>query len=441
MEGKMTIQLYDATTMNEVHQTNDKNLITGFYKKMIETMMRHSYFSPLSGSIYTLLSTFYPLVAAKGILLFDAAQTESTDTIFPTSGACIGHAGGDYSGADPYRGDYNASESGAITNGYKFVWDFATDKANGMIRSACLTSEIGGNIGYKSNEYQSATACAGINEPVAATSVMPQASFTGVSTSSLLVGVNRVNADLYWQEGVSGTIKLHRTKKTDMAALGFSTPQVTTYLDYVGKTLGTYEYLFLNMIGETLYGLLYNYNTQVSYLKTYDFNLNELTSIQLAIGYPINYSAQRNTWGKANGILFVKSATANLINRYNATTGAFIDQLTISSITYVGQFDDNLVWMAKDTYNASACYSYYLHNGTDMYGEFTDKCDSSYDYGVNGIRIWRDNGLQTPFVIHAGRYYIKGGLWRPCFFSVNNLASPVLKTNANTMKVTYQITW
>jgi hypothetical protein len=37
------------------------------------------------------------------------------------------------------RGSLNTTESGAVENGYKFVWDFATDKANASINSLALT--------------------------------------------------------------------------------------------------------------------------------------------------------------------------------------------------------------------------------------------------------------------------------------------------------------
>lgn len=175
-------------------------------------------------------------------------------------------------------------------------------------------------------------------------------------------------------------------------------------------------------------------------MRTYDLALTQLTSVTLGTGHQMSVS-YACTWGIANNIVFIKSSSANTIDRYNATTGAYIDSLTITGIIYVGQFADNLVWMGKESYDSGACYTYYLHDGTTQYGQFTDKCDSTYDYGVNGIHIWYDGGIPTPLVIHMRRYYIKGGLWRPTFFSVNNLGTEVTKTSSNTMKVTYELTW
>lgn len=44
-----------------------------------------------------------------------------------------------YSGVNTKRGSYNANESGAVANGYKFVWDWNTSQGNGDIKSVCLT--------------------------------------------------------------------------------------------------------------------------------------------------------------------------------------------------------------------------------------------------------------------------------------------------------------
>ena len=53
------------------------------------------------------------------------------------------------------RGSYNSAESGYIDDdsgahvGYRHVWDFATNKANGTIKSLSLTHLNGGNSGYQ----------------------------------------------------------------------------------------------------------------------------------------------------------------------------------------------------------------------------------------------------------------------------------------------------
>ena len=52
---------------------------------------------------------------------------------------------------DARRGSMNLNESMAVTNGYRFVWDFATSQGNGTIAAAALTSCYGGAAVYGSS--------------------------------------------------------------------------------------------------------------------------------------------------------------------------------------------------------------------------------------------------------------------------------------------------
>ena len=87
--------------------------------------------------------------------LFKDKITEDKNTSFvTTSNECIGYAG-QVEGVqeNPLQGSFNKQESKATSNGYKFVWDFGTSKANGKISSVCLTNAKagGGYFGTKSN--------------------------------------------------------------------------------------------------------------------------------------------------------------------------------------------------------------------------------------------------------------------------------------------------
>ena len=89
------------------------------------------------------------------LLLFKDKITEDKNTSFvSTSNECIGYAG-QVEGVqeNPLQGSFNKQESKATSNGYKFVWDFGTSKANGKISSVCLTNAKagGGYFGTKSN--------------------------------------------------------------------------------------------------------------------------------------------------------------------------------------------------------------------------------------------------------------------------------------------------
>lgn len=60
-----------------------------------------------------------------------------------------------YSGQDTTMGSYNAAESVIDNDGsgvgYRFVWDFTTSQANGTIKSICLTPTASAGIGFGKN--------------------------------------------------------------------------------------------------------------------------------------------------------------------------------------------------------------------------------------------------------------------------------------------------
>lgn len=149
MKGKTIIELTDVKTKKKEVLKED-NLVTDVLEKIL-TLNPNGLLTNISKD------TFYPIVEkiVGGILLFKDKITEDKNTSFvSTSNECIGYAG-QVEGVqeNPLQGSFNKQESKATSNGYKFVWDFGTSKANGKISSVCLTNAKagGGYFGTKSN--------------------------------------------------------------------------------------------------------------------------------------------------------------------------------------------------------------------------------------------------------------------------------------------------
>ena len=149
MKGKTIIELTDVKTKKK-EVLKDDNLITDVLEKIL-TLNPNGLLTNINKD------TFYPIVEkiVGGILLFKDKITEDKNTSFvSTSNECIGYAG-QVEGVqeNPLQGSFNKQESKATSNGYKFVWDFGTSKANGKISSVCLTNAKagGGYFGTKSN--------------------------------------------------------------------------------------------------------------------------------------------------------------------------------------------------------------------------------------------------------------------------------------------------
>lgn len=149
MKGKTIIELTDVKTKKK-EVLKDDNLVTDVLEKIL-TLNPNGLLTNINKD------TFYPIVEkiVGGILLFKDKITEDKNTNFvSTSNECIGYAG-QVEGVqeNPLQGSFNKQESKATSNGYKFVWDFGTSKANGKISSVCLTNAKagGGYFGTKSN--------------------------------------------------------------------------------------------------------------------------------------------------------------------------------------------------------------------------------------------------------------------------------------------------
>ena len=149
MKGKAIIELTDVKTKKK-EVLKDDNLVTDVLEKIL-TLNPNGLLTNINKD------TFYPIVEkiVGGILLFKDKITEDKNTSFvSTSNECIGYAG-QVEGVqeNPLQGSFNKQESKVTSNGYKFVWDFGTSKANGKISSVCLTNAKagGGYFGTKSN--------------------------------------------------------------------------------------------------------------------------------------------------------------------------------------------------------------------------------------------------------------------------------------------------
>jgi hypothetical protein len=456
MQGKTTIQLFDAKTKKEVQRVTDKNLITNAYKKYIEDYL-NSYPLGLQKNPRGWLNAT-PLDMARGIVLFDSPLPENPNVIYPTTQECIGHAGGDYAGADIYRGDYNSAESGDITNGYRQVWDFASDKANGTISSVGLTSRRGGDYGYKSQGVFSGlytdTGEAGLTDESMYLSSIPL--FRVDSKKPRVMGFTSNLLNTFVQVGSrtsDNPVKVIKfsTKKSGLGfkqmASMFTTnssnqPQHTEYSFILGQN----EYVSFFVFNNIVYGLWYNTSTTALTLKTYNLEMVEQSSLDLGTGRTPNYSRFEvsPTCGIIGDFLYVKRNEHNSLYKFNLSTGEYVEAIahpSLGSYPFVNNFSTTLLRLVD--HSDANYYTYYLYNGNEFYGPYYGRIYNQYYKYAAYAQLLSDN---SPIMAIYGRNQsdtLYGALscFAPCLFSINNLATPVVKDDTKTMKVTYDITW
>lgn len=139
IHGKTKIELYDVNTkikkVVEHENTFQSSVIADFLASMGENKRTVASFD------------WHDIVG--GLFLFDTAITAPANYM-PSGVKMIGN--GAYNVANNNlpneMGSYNAVESEFDSSHVMMVYDFNTSQANGHIESVCLTSKIGGQIGY-----------------------------------------------------------------------------------------------------------------------------------------------------------------------------------------------------------------------------------------------------------------------------------------------------
>ena len=160
LHGHTKIILEDVNT-KEQQIYEDDNFVTNAFEELIQQR-------GIFGNVYkTLLredlsSNGWDKTMMKyltgGIILFDETFPEGDEgkkCIYPPAGVSqvgMGTIATTYTGEQRMAGSYNNDESGWLNNhlGYRHVWDFSTNQANGDIASVSLTTPTGGVIGQGS---------------------------------------------------------------------------------------------------------------------------------------------------------------------------------------------------------------------------------------------------------------------------------------------------
>ncbi|WP_050636193.1 hypothetical protein [Candidatus Stoquefichus sp. SB1] len=153
LQGVCEIELRDEQG-NVVQRTKDKNMVTNGMSNLvnIDDNMIMKLFNISTKLKHYNLSTPILQRLIGGVYLFSDIQEESVDNIIPNFAKIVGSCSLSTSDINnSHIGIWNVSESNVIYNddgkiiGIKFVFDFATNKGNGTIRSVSLTTDVGAN--------------------------------------------------------------------------------------------------------------------------------------------------------------------------------------------------------------------------------------------------------------------------------------------------------
>lgn len=478
LHGRTKIELYDAKSGEKVHEQTDENMVTVALQRLLELPAELTIMDNVSNrNCLPVLSMPFLSKALSGIWVFSKKLEESAEYISPSVTdikALSGYAGCEYSGTNSKRGSLNQNESGAIDNGYRYVWDFATDKANGVVNCVSLVPRVAGNLGdtnennmsgltfsmcdllnYNSSDYQSGITKIsfqvgqfGSGDGLAVTEVGNILPLYAEHTDNQLFiyGVSSKQGDIF-KFPIPNSQALRITDAPGIADIrhkytllwknteGFTSCNAEYYDGniYLWSCSSTTKSTLIkvSLSGEVMEATTVSFDTELQTNET-----SRLYDPETEMWYALPYSASTN---------FIKVFDSN---------GACTQTYSVSC-----SFCAALMRLPGRKYiciNRSTSYSS-LVNSTYLLIEENGQLlstvrGSSATADTYMIKQLHGFGEKYPYILQAWSYAnsysytnahnINISLNRslPLLCTINNLSSEVIKTNSQTMKITYEIT-
>lgn len=147
MKGKAQLILTDPDSGRVIKHVEENNMATNAIQRIFDipqlAVLRNN-----SGELYNNFMPIYKYLISGLVMMGNNVDENPDNFMISKDSIFIGSAGSEYTGTLSTRGTLNKSQSGEIENGYRFVWDFAPEKAVGTIHCIGLTNRLFGNGGF-----------------------------------------------------------------------------------------------------------------------------------------------------------------------------------------------------------------------------------------------------------------------------------------------------
>lgn len=459
LKGQASIELTDVKTkQTEVYQNN--NLVTNAVADIL-SQNPSGLLYPLEGSSTGLNQKLFPIanICYGGILLFeDSLLEDATQYYPPVDNSIVGYASNDVNQTDnPKRGSLNLSESTMIDGGYKYVWDFSTSQANGLISSLALTHYRAGKS-YYGDSYSSDNSAILVNrmsqtldsETMALYVCMVEAEPEKNTFVSIIPNTNKTIDIIRVKEpmvslGLNDSILKLSPQNLDKVTLN-----VNSFYEGISSTQNPNFY-----DGEdgNWYGFVRQLDSQKNKTKLNRLKVNKM-----------DYSFTIDHW-ELDGILTQPTGT------YNRNTNGFLTRtnytLLDGNYLYIFSSTNQIVYKINifnpvDVTSIELGFKSNISSGdsTSSYLYRWGNYICGYDFVIDQKdRVIRTAGYGLPFIstpliefgpfrlgYHVTTSYSSATLYKtlylhsPYLGTINNLSTPILKTADKTMKITYTLT-
>ena len=442
MHGKTKIELYNPNTnIKQVYReenTFQSSVLADYMRSLGEADN-----NPFANSSFRNTKPWINLVG--GIFLFKDAidLTGGVVKYMPAGNRMIGNgayqiANGSSADDPTEMGSWNDAESSESASAITQVYDFATNQANGTIGCVCLTSQTGGYIGYGNTSGKIKTPRSLIANQ-SAYSVDASNTHSG-NENAVIKGNFR-----YFFSVLNGIVTLTKTVVGISQGSVFQGMSTTKSFDLseVGNHLGIVsDGFYPTLDGTEMYlipmkaqsvnagstGYLYKFDTSDDTMQEISFTNSASVGISLSSSEQL-----RKKCGISNGYIFCCNGNRK------------ISVIKLSNSEYIGELEigvDPGAWQNLGlglrlldgfTLNFGDNGVFYIYDHISeslrtINGSISFERQMFQDKSNDAIQLQQSSG---GVLLYKNPLYLA---------TVNNLQSPVTKTAAQTMKVTYTLT-
>lgn len=459
IEGKTTIELTNAET-GEKRTTTDKNMLTNALRQATAPYgaLGINFLSVIMNQV----NTVGLLYLFKGLVLFDSNIEENPDSFLMPEGIKETGRGCDlaYTGKDTNLGSFNEEESSISEDRktIKLVWDFSTNQANGQIKCACLLPLLGGRIGFNHTIWDNsiiANVIAGI----------PNIGWSlSQKQAQDILYMDYVRGIFVMYDGIDKAAKEIKLIKYRLPVKDVFVSDYR-YIDYGGEeiripikenaALTNPTYASCGTVNGCIHFVIMNSNMNVvnadsSFtINMYHIDTGETSYIEVTntTGKQIRMDDKGANYASyviLGNYIYVVAADYSLY-RINLDDNTDVSRITMPYEEQQSLTDNNWGFRRFHMDHAGWIQGYYttreygralmqfMVTGTEAgYATISTSHNFYRIYGLNGaLAVSNPASYETGFVIAMNPWAL---------YTINNLATPVTKTAAETMKVTYTLT-
>lgn len=429
IKGKLQIELKDEKT-GRIERHEEENMVTNAVANLLGLGAISCYYT-------NMLKELIPISqkALGGIFLFDGALEEDADnTHFPMDVHLTGCAGRVANGSSKLIGSFNAAESGRTDTGYTSVWDFSTSQANGTIAALSLTNYKCGENPFHNTVYMES-------------SISLNKSYITIGNDPVKgIGYFYYEGKIYEKRIFSNIIRVNSPD--------FGEEKVVFDFEFTNPS---YSYwTVINGYDGYIYAIYCRGNSEpkdttvrVRRVKISDYSFTEESEIVFTLEKitcqstgALNFYLD-SRYAVSKGYLYVGSYDYKSLYKVNLSNTADVKALT---------FDDARVTYIYPKFNGGL-YARFEWDGLSTTGSKTtfyspgwiypdDKYRYKEDYTQSMYNTYYYTALEGEklniFPTQANSLYY--AYVRNYLGTICNLSSPVVKTSAQSMKITYTLT-